>query len=137
LQPRGDGQARPAHRARRHREDLLQPDPEGHGRLHLRPVRLGPLTASAPPGFRTVPDWTTRRPPRRGPVAWSGCATPPAATIATSRGRPSLRAPLSTSNGTLPMPTPTSVMPLPRRIPAGRLIVGAAIAPIWTNRVAW
>ena len=60
------------------------PTAEGHGGLHLRPLRLEPLTASAPPGFRTVPDWTTRRPPRRAAVAWSGCATP--------RPRPSRRA---------------------------------------------
>ena len=35
-----DGQAGPAHRDGRHREDLLQPVQEGHRGLHLRPLRL-------------------------------------------------------------------------------------------------
>ena len=42
-----------------------------------------------------------------------------------------------TSGGTLPIPTPEMTMPLPRRMPAGSVIVGPAIEPIWTNRVAW
>ena len=48
-----------------------------------------------------------------------------------------MRAPISTSNGTLPMPIPDSVMPALRRTPAGTFIVRPAIAPICTNRVAW
>ena len=81
-------------RDRRHREDLLQPDAEGHGGLHLRPVRLGPAYGVS----------TTRVPDCSGldhasATSASGrclvwMCNSPAATIATSRGRPSLRAPL-------------------------------------------
>ena len=42
LQPRGNRQARSTRRDRRHREDLLEPDAEGHRGLHLRPLRIGP-----------------------------------------------------------------------------------------------
>ena len=40
LQPRRCRQARPAHRDRPDREDLLQPQREGDRGLHLRPLRL-------------------------------------------------------------------------------------------------
>ena len=46
LQPRGHRQAGQARRDRRHREDLLQPDPEGHRGLHLGPLRLSARTAT-------------------------------------------------------------------------------------------
>jgi hypothetical protein len=57
--------------------------------------------------------------------------------MANSRGRASVRIRAMTSDGTLPSPTPDMVMAVLRRIPAARLVVGPAIEPIWTNRVAW
>ena len=43
----GVGQPGQARRVRRHRQDLLQPHPEGHRGLHLRPLRLTALPSMA------------------------------------------------------------------------------------------
>ena len=60
-------------RGRRHRQDLLQPDPEGHRGLHLRPVRvtvtaLSTVAISSSDGSRPV-TWKMTR--REISTAWS------------------------------------------------------------------
>ncbi len=57
--------------------------------------------------------------------------------MANSLGSASVRIRARTSGGTLPSPTPDMVMAVLRRMPAARFMVGPAIEPIWTNRVAW
>jgi hypothetical protein len=61
----------------------------------------------------------------------------PASSIANIRGRPSVRARCSASGGTLPIPTPCSVIPVLRNVAASMSMLAPVIDPTWMKRVAW